>query len=280
MHFRLLSILFVFVFNSFVAQNFVVSQLSMPKCFGDCDGTVTFSTSAVTGPFTAILTNSSSCPNSTVQTSNLNSITINSLCGCASAYSVAIYNPSLILVGTMIQNIVNYATGPLVVNVHTVTPTTCTNCCDGNITFSVSGGNLTNPPTFSINGTYTNNVAPLYFLCSGQHTICVEDASGCIACKNFIMPYFGMPNGINEYELNEDFHVFPNPGNGNLRIQSNHEISQINVFDVYGKLINSIKNNSASTIIPLNLSEYEDGVYHLLIIGPNHETKHQIYLKK
>ena len=56
------------------AQNFVAASVKNPKCFGDCDGTITLTTGVVVGPFTAVLTNSSSCPNSTVQVSSANSI--------------------------------------------------------------------------------------------------------------------------------------------------------------------------------------------------------------
>ena len=282
MHFRISLYLICLVFNISTAQNFVVSEVSMPKCYNDCDGTVTFTTSSVTGPFTAILSNSASCPNSTVQTSNLNSITINSLCGCSAPYSVAIYNPSLMLVGTMVQNIVNYATGPLVVNVNTVTPATCTNCCDGNITFTVSGGNLSNPPTFSINGTYTNNVNPLYYLCVGQHTVCVEDASGCIVCKNFVMPYNGMPTGIAQAQLNKAIEFYPNPGNGNLNISlPPYDLQTIKVFDMTGKLILLNENNGlGENRINVNLTENPDGIYHFIFQFRNNDSLHKIYLKK
>lgn len=282
MKFRSTLLLLVLVFNKLSAQNFSVSQLSMPKCFGACDGSITFTTGAVTGPFTAVLTNTGSCPNSTVQTSNLNSITINSLCGCASPYSVAIYNPSMALVGTMVQNIVNYATGPLVVNVNTVTPTTCTNCCDGNITFTVSGGNLMNPPTYSINGTYTANVSPLYFLCVGQHTVCVEDASGCIACKVFVMPYNGMPMNLTEQEEKVEFSVFPNPGSDRIYIRSsqNRNIFSVELLDLTGRLIQSVSNEgNDQELIQLSASQLENGLYQIRIQTNERRVYSQLYIK-
>lgn len=282
MKFRYIFFFFTLVFNNFRAQNFSVSQYNMPRCFGDCDGSVTFTTGAVTGPFTAVLTNTGSCPNSTVQTSNLNSITINSLCGCSAPYSVSIYNPSMALVGTMVQNMVNYATGPLAVNVNTVTPTTCTNCCDGNITFTVTGGNLTNPPTFSINGTYTANVSPLYFLCVGQHTVCVEDASGCIASKTFIMPYNGMPMTLHEQERKNAISIYPNPGNGLIYIRSsqNNPIKSAELLDLSGRIIQTITDEGQDQqVLKLSAFQLENGLYQIKVFSNENRTYSQLYIK-
>lgn len=282
MKFRYILFFFALVFNNLNAQNFSVSQYNMPRCFGDCDGSVTFTTGAVTGPFTAILTNTGSCPNSTVQTSNLNSITINSLCGCSAPYSVSIYNPSMALVGTMVQNMVNYATGPLAVNVNTVTPTTCTNCCDGNITFTVTGGNLTNPPTYSINGTFTANVSPLYFLCVGQHTVCVEDASGCIVCKTFIMPYNGMPMSVKEQETQSVFSIYPNPGNGLIFIRSSEKnlIRSAEIRDLSGRIIQIVTNvGNDQSAIQLSALHLENGMYQIRVLCMDNSTYSQLYIK-
>lgn len=282
MKFRFILTIIILVFNKLSAQNFSVSQSNMPRCFGACDGSITFTTGAVTGPFTAVLTNTGSCPNSTVQTSNLNSITINSLCGCASPYSISIYNPSMALVGTMVQNVINYATGPLVVNVNTVTPTTCTNCCDGNITFTVSGGNLVNPPTFSINGTYTANVSPVYYLCVGQHTVCVEDASGCIACKTFIMPYFGMPTSLKESAIESDFAIFPNPGNGRFYLQTTGitGIEHVQVTDLSGRmLIEKNEEELRANGAYFNAEILENGIYQIKVTYLKQGTYSKLYIK-
>jgi len=282
MKFRYILFFFALVFNNLMAQNFSVSQYNMPRCFGDCDGSVTFTTGAVTGPFTAVLTNTGSCPNSTVQTSNLNSININSLCGCSAPYSVSIYNPSMALVGTMVQNMVNYATGPLAVNVNTVTPTTCTNCCDGNITFTVTGGNLTNPPTYSINGTYTANVSPLYFLCVGQHTVCVEDVSGCIVCKTFIMPYNGMPMSVKEQQTQNVFSIYPNPGNDRIYIRSsqNKHIKSAEIRDLSGRIIQTVTNEGNDhSALQLSAIELENGLYQIRVFSNDNSIYSQLYLK-
>ena len=249
------------------AQNFVVASVKNPKCFGDCDGTITFTTGAVVGPFTAVLSNTSSCPNSTVQVSSANSITLSGICGCASDYTFSIYNPSMALVGTMVQQFINYATGPLAVNVNTLTLATCSNCCDGDITFTVTGGNLVSAPTYSIDGALTASVNPLQFLCTGNHTVCVQDVSGCIACKAFLMPYVGGPTGLIENSLSTEFGLYPNPANNELYLETNGKnISSVEIYDISGRKIASpdISKNLYSKSY-INVEALMGGLYYVVI---------------
>ena len=258
-------------------QNFAVSTYSNPKCFGDCDGTITFTTSSVQGPFTAVITNTGSCPNSTVQNSTANSITINNICGCAATYSFAIYNPSMALVGTMVHQIINYATAPLDINSNTVTATSCSNCCDGNITFSVSGGNLTGAPTYSIDGTFTANVNPLYFTCAGTHTICVKDVSECVKCKTFVMPYQGMPTTVEEQKLSEGFLIIPNPFNDFIHIIGENKVDYVTIRDLTGKIILNQKIEIVSEkVFSIDMSEFSSGLYLVELNSENGNVIHRM----
>lgn len=271
---NLKSIFFLLLLNISLtkAQNFSVASMNNPRCFGDCDGSITYTTSLVTGPFTAVITNTGSCPNSTVQNSTINSITISGICGCADNYTIAIYNPSMALVGSMVQQFINYANSPLNINTNTVTVATCSNCCDGNITFNVSGGNQNTAPTFSIDGTYTANVNPLYFACVGTHTICVKDASDCIVCKTFFMSYQGGPTGIETMDNITDLMIYPNPANEILYIRSQDKTQgfRIEFFDQTGKKTMETFNHSQfENESKIDISQLHSGIYFLKIYDSN-----------
>jgi len=89
------------------AQNFTTASSSPPKCFGECNGTITFTTSSVNGPFTASLSNNGGCPNVITQTSSVNSITIDGICACPGNYTCSIFNPSMTIVGSMVFQFLN-----------------------------------------------------------------------------------------------------------------------------------------------------------------------------
>lgn len=238
MNFRYSLLLFTLLVNVLNAQNFSVAQLQMPKCYGVCDGKITFTTGAVSGPFTCTVTNNAGCPNPTLQSSGTNSITIDSICGCSGTYTFSIYNASMALVGTNVQNIINYATSPLAFNVNSITPATCSNCCDGNVTFSISGGNQMSPPSFSVDGTYTNNVNPLYFICVGNHTVCIEDASGCKICVPLYMNYNGGPTFVRYTPLSPNALIYPSPAREALFVKNatRHFVSY-EISDISGRLV-------------------------------------------
>jgi hypothetical protein len=282
MNFRFYTIvIFSLLFNVSKAQNFVVSQLQMPKCFGVCDGKITFTTGAVTGPFTAVLTNTSGCPNSTVQSSNVNSITIDSICGCNGTYSFSIYNPSMSLVGTMVQNIINYATGPLSFQVSSITVASCSNCCDGNITFSTSGGNMAGTISYSVDGTYTNNVNPLYFTCVGNHTVCIEDASGCVKCTTLNMSYTGGPTGIRNFSADKEISIYPNPAIEKLSVRSGtRHFSSYQLTDISGRVIGEESLNAGPTEeFSIELAALNPGIYYLHLAEQNGQISRFKFVK-
>jgi hypothetical protein len=249
------------------AQNFDESHSQPPKCFGECNGSITFTTSSVSGPFTASLVNADACPNSTVQNSTVNSITINSICACPGAYTCSIYNASMAVVGTMVFQYINYAVAPLVVNTTTIGPASCSMCCDGEAYFSVSGGNQQSPPTFSIDGAFIADAAPASSLCVGTHTVCVEDPSGCIACKEFQVNYEGGSTGLAESAGDKNLIVFPNPAIETLFIQStkNKQVAKVILYDHTGRAIHYANlSNHVHGQQSIDISMLDSGFYALL----------------
>ncbi len=74
--------------------------------------------------------------------------------------------------------------------------------------------------------------------------------------------------GLEGYEPNDGFKVYPNPTSGIFNITSNQiEPYQINVFDMLGKQIYQAKSNSNNLVTQLDLSDYDDGVYSIQMIN-------------
>lgn len=260
-------LLFTFLISAVsFAQTFDQVSTSYPTCFGMCDGSVVFSTTTTPGPFTAILTNSSSCPNATVQSSTGNTITISGLCTCVSDYSVSFYNASMVLVGLELLQIPITSTVALTLQTPTVNPAACSTCCDGSVFVSYSGG-YSPPPnnaTVTLDG---NDVGANYFpiptVCVGQHTVCVTDLANCMACNSFSVGF--VPNvGLMENAENSPFSVFPNPANDKITFISNGEdlpqslkFLNVNGKESYSFRIPSNQNHK----FELNISDIPNGVY-------------------
>lgn len=264
MKFKNLLILFIVNISFIQGQNFTVSNSQQPKCFGECNGNITFTSGIVSGPFTATVANSSACPNSTVQNSTNNSITINSICACSGVYTVTIYTGSVIA-GTEIFQFPNYATSSLVVFVNNISASSCSNCCDAGANITYTGGNVQGTPTFSMDGIATTSVTPAPGLCPGSHTICVKDASKCVACKTFNTPFLA---GIFENTLNFPISISPNPANSAILIESslNNFISKVEIFDLTGRKISeSTAASKAEIKVKLELSTLTDGLYYLYV---------------
>ena len=258
------------------SQNFVPSNFSYPTCFGFCDGSVVFSTTTTTGPFTAVLNNSSSCPNSTVQTSTGNSITISGLCECATAYSVSFYNSSSILVGYELLQVPVTASSPLVLNTLTISPAVCSTCCDGSLHVSWSDGYIpsNSTPSVTLDG---NDISTSYFpnptVCVGNHTVCVTDLANCKVCNTFTMN-FVTHVGIKKDPSSSKFIIAPNPASDRLTISSEllNTIRAIRFLDINGKIVlENLPFSESAKKHPIDISHLPSGVY-LIELESNNST--------
>lgn len=252
---------------AFSQTTFSLIGISYPTCFGTCDGSAVFTpTTAISGPFTAVLSNSSSCPNTTVQSSIGNTITISGLCPCVSDYSVSFYNSSMVLVGFELLQIPITSTTALVMQTPTTNPAVCSSCCDGSVYVAFSGGYVPPPnsATVTLDG---NNVGANYFpiptVCVGQHTVCVTDLANCIVCNSFSMGF--VPNvGISELHSDLKFSLYPNPTTDNIDLLTtgNSFAQEIRFLDINGKLSYSQKIPLATgQKITITISTLPKGVY-------------------
>ena len=66
-----------------------------------------------------------------------------------------------------------------------------------------------------------------------------------------------------------DVQIFPNPTSGlvNINISASEQVFEVQVFDAMGRLVNSVKNQSADRTIMLNLTDLPSGVYMVRISG-------------
>jgi hypothetical protein len=98
-------------------------------------------------------------------------------------------------------------------------------------------------------------------------TVTVTTPDGCVAtAERTIVFDFAACTGIDEPSANSDFALYPNPGNGILRIENKSGLDkcQLSVTDIYGREI--IKNqeitfNSADNTFNLDLKSYPPGIY-------------------
>jgi hypothetical protein len=260
------------------AQSFVQNGISYPTCFGACDGTVVLSTTTTPGPFTAVLTNSSSCPNSTVQSSTGNTITIGNLCTCASDYSINIYNSSMVLVGFEILQVPITATSALVLQTPTAGITSCGPCCDANVTVSFSGGYTpSSTHTVTVDGIGQASYTPIQNVCAGQHTLCVKDQANCVVCNTFTVGYAMNVNLISSNDLN--FVLVPNPTREKITLTflAHSSANEIKLMDLNGKIVFAQKFDATSQKKhEFDISHLPAGIYTAELSGLSGNTRQKI----
>lgn len=81
-----------------------------------------------------------------------------------------------------------------------------------------------------------------------------------------------------EYTFASDLKIYPNPVNSILNIQANELITKIEVFDVFGKKLQSVINNSA--LIQLNMDLFSKGIYFIKIYGGEMNYKVEKVIKE
>ncbi len=279
MSLKKLLLLFALNIGFLQAQNFTVTNSQQPTCFGACNGFVTYTTGLASGPFTAILANSASCPNSTTQTSASNTITVSNICACSGIYTVTIKNMSNVVVGTELIQFPAYATVALVVNVNSITAS-CAGCCSGSANVSYTGGYITGTPTYSLDGGAVVNVNPLVNLCDGTHTICMTDASNCVACKTFTTP---LASGLFQNTLHFPIHIYPNPAQDAVFIEStqSNPISKVEIFDLTGRKISVSEALIRSEIkLQMDTRPLTPGLYYLNVYNTQGQLmQHKKFVK-
>ncbi|MCX7954046.1 MAG: FG-GAP-like repeat-containing protein [Bacteroidales bacterium] len=141
-----------------------------------------------------------------------------------------------------------------------------------NVGGSITGWNWTiNNQTFNTqNVTYT-------FTQTGTYPVqlIVKNAYDCYDTLTF--NYVVYNSTSNMPHTMQDVKVYPNPTKESIYVQSNNLIQQIEIFDIYGKLIKEIHLNSPMTKI--NVSNFSTGIYFMKIMY-NHQIESTIIIKE
>jgi hypothetical protein len=132
--------------------------------------------------------------------------------------------------------------------------------------------------TLSINQTWAN-VSPLNGLGNGTinittsantgsaRTAIISATAGTIS-KKFVIIQDGI-TGVNEINQINKISIYPNPTSGLVTISSTQTIANIEVFDVTGKLVYNLVNNSKQTNTSLDLSALSNGIYFINAVTEN-----------
>jgi len=143
---------------------------------------------------------------------------------------------------------------------------------NGNILWTrIYGSNLPE------NSYFIKEVKDGYIISGEASTI---NGSAAYIIKTDTLGIVNTPTSLSETNKNSvDFSIYPNPTNGVLHIDNynnNFSNKNIEIYNSFGQLILHIN----SSVIEINMSEFEEGLYHLIIYYNNGISKKNFVLSK
>jgi hypothetical protein len=233
----LLTIVFIAMTTSTFAQCSVF-VLSQPTCVDSCNGSAAANRVNGTPPYTYLW-------NPSGQTTEIASGL------CAGNYTCTITDANS---DTCSSSIVIPSPTPVVAVVDTES-TTCPTCCDGSIHVACSGGAL--PCRFNLNGTTFQYGGDFYNVCPGSHTLCIEDAYGCITCSLLVIN--SLTTDVEKIQDGSSINITPNPFFTQLTItHSTTEPTSIILSNICAQQILQQTFINSTTI---NTEHLADGIY-------------------
>jgi hypothetical protein len=221
-------------------------------CNGDSSGTATVTANGGSVPYTYEWNTTPAQTTDTAfnLTAGIYSVIVTDASGCTSVAEVTIIEP------------------PLLVLIDSITDASCSSCCDGSITPTVSGGI---PPY-----TYTFSCGPSTNVCPGTYICCVVDSNGCSACDTIVISY---PTDINEMEAS-GLSIHPNPAKNIFTIELNQKLNlrdaELKIFDVTGRIV--LRQSLISSSVIIN-SSFSVGVYLIMIYGAEKVYKGKLIIE-
>lgn len=167
----IITISFILALLNMPAQLTIINQVN-PICSGMCNGSVTFSISGGTMPYTLMNLGTTSCTVAAIPPFSTNTITVSGLCPCS--YNFMVLDATASIIGSQMVSILAPATLNAIL---TKTNVCCNSACNGAISAFVMGG--TAPYTYAWSPFVTGG-ATVTNLCSGNYTLSVTDSNGCI----------------------------------------------------------------------------------------------------
>ncbi|MDR9487954.1 T9SS type A sorting domain-containing protein [Salibacter sp.] len=143
------------------------------------------------------------------------------------------------------------------------TVTQQTNGGDGGVNISVSGG--TAPYSFMWStGASTQN---LQNLSAGTYTVTVNDDKFCSKSKSFTIDPL---TSVGEKADREELRLYPNPVGQNLRIDAENEVNLVEVMDITGKLVLTVRPDSK--FVTIETADWNNGLYLVKVSLDDHEV--------
>ncbi|HOX76553.1 MAG TPA: PKD domain-containing protein [Bacteroidales bacterium] len=116
--------------------------------------------------------------------------------------------------------------------------------------------------------------------------VTVTSPAGCVTTDNRLIIFdFAACNGIDDPSSDNGFSIYPNPGNGTLRLETTgkHDICHVTVADAYGRTIirdHEIRFSSSNPSSTIDLTGYSPGIYLVRITENGRELAYLKYLLK
>lgn len=250
------------------------------QCFGDCTGSITYSISGASGPFSVSVSNPVTCTTPTLILYYANStIGINNFCHCAGNYTFTFYDGSNNMIGTRTWSFINPGTSVLTVSANSI-PATCATCCTGSVYCNSTGGStMWGPSVFYIDGNYLASMFwPAWNVCPGVHTLCAKDNVGCMACTTFTM---GFSTGIDEASSGKsNLMISPNPSEGVYKViiadEENGNWEKINITTITGQVVEFKKISWNADEAEIDISNQPAGIYFLNYYSKNRSCVYKL----
>ena len=213
------------------------------KCFGDSTGAIALGTIGGLGPYTYTWTPSvASGASPTNIPAGTYQVQITDANGCIYATSVIITQPNAKLEIIL-----------------TSTNATAFGAADGTAKVIASGGTVPYQFLWAPNGKTSDTMNGVI---AGTYTITVTDNNGCTSVGAVII---SQPNGIAEWNKLYNLQVAPNPSSDYININSQVTISNLEILNVQGQLVQSQTANSKQ--IKLQIGQLPNGIYLLKVNG-------------
>ena len=173
---------------------------------------------------------------------------------CAAYYTITVQDGNSNII---YQNVVSPGTNNNLTITDSITPPSCSNCNDGQITVFPSGGS---PPFYYYWSPGGQTTATVTGLPPGCYSVYAYNSVGCSVIDTFCLSFI---SGAETYSIN-DFVIYPNPSSGAFTIYFSEEAHEIDIADCSGQLV--FRCALESNELEINQS-FSPGLYFLRIIG-------------
>lgn len=141
------------------------------------------------------------------------------------------------------------------------------------------GSNAQNKSTLSV---HQNETSPTQIVISDISKITFENDEMNVIVKNSDEPHLFELSGINKitFDLvteavesithnNTSLHLYPNPTENHLFIETEHEIEEIVIYDVYGRKCQQANETTSQQV--LDVTDLNTGIYFIKVVTDNNE---------